>query len=84
MVLKFEPLAGVFGGRFSDELSPLSEAFLENCRLNSKKCHQTFYSWNFRQQIIESLHFWHIVNKVLIFWEGHKILQNLHLTFDWH
>ena len=19
-----------------------------------------------------------------IFWEGHKILQNLHLTFDWH
>ena len=22
--------------------------------------------------------------KVHIFWEGHKILQNLHLTFDWH
>ena len=42
MVLKFEPLAGVFGGRFSDELSPLSEAFLENYKLNSKKCPQTF------------------------------------------
>ena len=23
-------------------------------------------------------------NKVHIFWEGHKILQNLHSTFDWH
>ena len=23
-------------------------------------------------------------NKVHIFWEGHKILQNIHLTFDWH
>ena len=23
-------------------------------------------------------------NKVHIFWEGHKILQNLHLTFDWN
>ena len=22
--------------------------------------------------------------KVHIFWEGHKILQNLHPTFDWH
>ena len=22
--------------------------------------------------------------KAHIFWEGHKILQNLHLTFDWH
>ena len=22
--------------------------------------------------------------KVHIFWEGHKILGNLHLTFDWH
>ena len=22
--------------------------------------------------------------KVHIFWEGHKILRNLHLTFDWH
>ena len=22
--------------------------------------------------------------KVHIFWESHKILQNLHLTFDWH
>ena len=22
--------------------------------------------------------------KVHIFWEGHKILQNLHFTFDWH
>ena len=24
------------------------------------------------------------VSKVHIFWEGHKSLQNLHLTFDWH
>ena len=22
--------------------------------------------------------------KVHIFWEGHKILRNLHLTFDWN
>ena len=22
--------------------------------------------------------------KVHIFWEGHKILQNVHFTFDWH
>ena len=42
MVLKFEPLAGVFGGRFSDELSPLSKAFIENFKLNSKKCPETF------------------------------------------
>ena len=21
---------------------------------------------------------------VHVFWEGHKTLQNLHLTFDWH
>ena len=25
-----------------------------------------------------------ITCKVHIFWEGHKILRNLHLTFDWH
>ena len=24
------------------------------------------------------------INKVHIFWEGHKILRNLHLTFEWH
>ena len=24
----------------------------------------------------------HVKSQVLIFWEGHKILQNLHLTFD--
>ena len=24
------------------------------------------------------------VNKVHIFWEGHKSLQNLHCRFDWH
>ena len=23
-------------------------------------------------------------NKLHIFWEGHQILRNLHLTFDWH
>ena len=22
--------------------------------------------------------------KVHLFWEGHKVLRNLHLTFDWH
>ena len=22
--------------------------------------------------------------KVHVFWEGHKILRNLHITFDWH
>ena len=25
-----------------------------------------------------------VIFKVHIFLEGHKILQNLHLTFDWH
>ena len=25
-----------------------------------------------------------LLYKVHIFWEGYKILQNLHLTFDWH
>ena len=25
-----------------------------------------------------------VFGKVHIFWEGPKILQNLHLTFDWH
>ena len=25
-----------------------------------------------------------LVFKLHIFWEGHKILRNLHLTFDWH
>ena len=25
-----------------------------------------------------------VLGKVHIFWEGHKILRNLHLTFDWH
>ena len=25
-----------------------------------------------------------IYAKVHIFWEGHKILRNIHLTFDWH
>ena len=27
---------------------------------------------------------WAIPFKVHIFWEGHKILRNLHLSFDWH
>ena len=26
---------------------------------------------------------WFMIYKVHIFWEGHKILRNLHLTFDW-
>ena len=26
--------------------------------------------------------FWHLPNKVHIFWEGHKILRNLHRRFD--
>ena len=26
----------------------------------------------------------HTVFNVHIFWEGHKILRNLHCTFDWH
>ena len=25
-----------------------------------------------------------LFDKVNVFWEGHKILRNLHLTFDWH
>ena len=25
-----------------------------------------------------------VISKIHIFWEGHKILRNLHLTFDWH
>ena len=29
-------------------------------------------------------HYWAFSFKVHIFWEGHKILRNLHLTFDWH
>ena len=28
--------------------------------------------------------FWKYESKVHIFWEGHKILRNLHLAFDWH
>ena len=27
---------------------------------------------------------WRYFIKVHIFWEGHKIMRNLHLTFDWH
>ena len=27
---------------------------------------------------------WKQDSKVHIFWEGHKILRNLHLTFHWH
>ena len=35
-------------------------------------------------QCIQFLKALKITIKVHIFWEGHKILQNLHLTFDWH
>ena len=27
---------------------------------------------------------WKLRGKVDLFWEGHKILRNLQLTFDWH
>ena len=32
----------------------------------------------------EGLSYIHYSIKVHIFWVGHKILRNLHLTFDWH
>ena len=38
--------------------------------------------WYYSRIIVVCTALKHI--KVHIFWEGHKILQNLHLTFDWH
>ena len=38
--------------------------------------------WNFMKKNIVRPSRGH--GKVHIFWEGHKILRNLHLTFDWH
>ena len=44
-------------------------------RCNFAICHKNYY-----------LLYYYTTNtsKVHIFWEGHKILRNLHLTFDWH
>ena len=53
------------------------------------------YGWNSFQKTlgccgVESYKDWNgtyfdnTTGKVHIFWEGHKILQNIHLTFDWH
>ena len=40
-----------------------------------------FQTWHFSSHIfIYTLK----ASKVHIFWEGHKILWNLHLSFDWH
>ena len=34
--------------------------------------------------VLASLKICKYLCKVHIFWEGHKILRNLHLTLDWH
>ena len=61
----------------------------------AKLYHLIFGVWRACKQIVLlRISFWllqrchqntgNMICKVLIFWEGHKILRNLHLTFDWH
>ena len=52
--------------------------FMESPELNWFKVFP-FFQMNWTCELI-----FHECNKVHIFWEGHKILKNLHLTFDWH
>ena len=42
------------------------------------------YSCMFRMDRTKIYFFTNQITKIHIFWEGHKILQNLQLTFDWH
>ena len=46
------------------------------------ECVVPCYLYNFT--IIKWYQISPFMNKVHIFWEGHKILQNLHRKFDWH
>ena len=48
------------------------------------KCLWYFQFSQKNEQKNSTLLLWYLKFKVHIFWEGHKILQNLHLTFDWH
>ena len=53
----------------------------EICAETRLQLFETFIPWLFEKVLFcdTSCFF-----KVHIFWEGHKILQNFHLTFDWH
>ena len=61
---------------------------LKNLSLNKNRLHVK--NLEFKTRLlhiyieIDSLFDVRKYNKVHIFWEGHKILLNLHLTFDWH
>ena len=35
-------------------------------------------------KVFSSHYFFCVFVQVHVFWEGHKIMRNLHLTFDWH
>ena len=44
----------------------------------------SFCSWFYFCRFKQWCYLRYNEGKVHIFWEGHKILRNLHLTFDWH
>ena len=62
-------------------LLPNSDILKQHSYLNGPR--QGLYFRYFMCKIVHSS--WNICeDKVHIFWEGHKILRNLLLTFDWH
>ena len=56
--------------------------FVENS-VNSELCFSELYSNQPKSEIYPKMPMFEQL-KVHIFWEGHKILHNLHQLFDWH
>ena len=55
--------------------------------LSAPKCTlfvQVSFVFSLKIRVFPSKKLQFVLFKVHIFWEGHRILQNLHLTFDWH
>ena len=79
-IQRFTPLAlSIIGSIHTDP------DFKFHCRFQSSKRIGIWNWWKYLKDSSMSLpkNYNHQV-KVHIFWEGHKILQNLHYRFDWH
>ena len=65
---------------FPDEIILKIFGFLSGPDLGN--CAQVSTKWN-RITLDRELHCGSLQGKVHIFWEGHKVFQNLHQLFDW-
>ena len=92
MVIMSEPRnnLGLFGAIQSFQRSPITQTIKPwqglffATFLHQGGCSSSIYVEVWVLHFFEDKYKCKLVNFIHIFWEGHKILQHLHLTFDWH